>query len=87
MSISGMSDILGTPDELDPLERVLSEDLIGEDDQDEDNSLLDEEALGDVSTGDKDLVVTTPTEDQGDSILNDTTDSMQVETDPVSDSQ
>ncbi len=78
-----MSDILGTPDELDPLERVLSEDLIGEDDQDDENSLLDEEALGDISTVDKDLVIT-PTEDQGDSILNDTNDNVQVETDPVS---
>ena len=83
MSIS--SDILDAPEGLDGLEDGLTEDLIG--DQDEDN-LLDA-ALGDVSTLDKDnsesdpLLAITPTEDVGDSILDEANDSVQVEEDPV----
>ena len=81
MSISGVSDLLDPPEGLDSLEDGLSEDLIGEQADDEDGSLLDA-ALGDVSTGDKDSA-TPPTEEPGDSILDETTDSVQVEEDPV----
>lgn len=88
MSISGVSDLLDPPEGLDSLDDGLTEDLIGEQAEDEDGSLLDA-ALGDVSTGDKDST-TTPTEEpgdeQGDSILDDTTDTVQVEEDPVCDS-
>lgn len=87
MSISGVSDLLDPPEGLDGLDDGLTEDLIGEE-QDEDGSLLDA-ALGDVSTGDKD---STPTEEPGDNILDETNDndndeandSVQVEEDPVS---
>lgn len=71
------------PEGLDSLDDGLTEDLIGEQAEDEDGSLLDA-ALGDVSTGDKDSA-TTPTDEPGDSILDDTTDSVQVEEDPVGD--
>lgn len=85
MSISGVSDLLDPPEGLDGLDddALTTEDLIGE--QDEDGSLLDA-ALGDVSTGDKDPSITppiTPPEETGDTILDDTTDSVQVEEDPV----
>ena len=86
MSISGVSDLLDPPEGLDSLDDGLAEeaDLIGEgaDGEDEDGSLLDA-ALGDVSTGDKDSA-TPPAEEPGDSILDDTTDTVQVEEDPVS---
>ena len=83
MSISGVSDLLDPPEGLDNLDDGLTEDLIG--DQDDDTALLDA-ALGDVSTGEKDPLADTPTDDQGDSILHDgdeTNDSLQVEEDPV----
>ena len=77
-----MSDLLETPEGLDSLDGALTEDLIGEqDEQDEDASLLDA-ALGDVSTGDKDSAIT-PTDEHGDNILDDTNDNVQVEEDPV----
>jgi hypothetical protein len=82
MSISGVSDLLDAPEGLDSLDDGLTEDLIG--DPDEDSALLDA-ALGDVSTGDKDPLALTPTEEPGDSIIQDeANDSVQVEEDPVS---
>ena len=83
MSISGVSDLLDPPEGLDGLEDGLTEDLIGEQAEDDDGSLLDA-ALGDVSTGDKDSA-TPPAEEPeaGDSVLDDTADSVQVEEDPV----
>jgi len=78
MSISGMSDILETPDGLDGLDKALTEELLEGNDQDEeDNSLLDA-ALG-SETGKE-----TPTEEQGDAILDETNDNLQVEEDTVS---
>lgn len=67
MSISGVSDLLDAPEGLDSLDDGLTDDLIGE--ADEDSALLDA-ALGDVSTGEKDP-------------LAETNDSLQVEEDPV----
>ena len=78
-----MSDLLDPPDGLDSLDGGLTDDLIGEreaDEQDEDSSLLDA-ALGDVSAGDKESA-TTPMEEPGDSVLDETNDTVQVE-DPV----
>lgn len=85
MSISGVSDILDAPDGLDSLDDDgLAEDLIEE--QDDDSALLDA-ALGDVSTLDKPSATPTPTEEPaeeaGDSILDETNDSVQLEEDPV----
>ena len=81
MSISGVSDLLDAPEGLDGIDDGLAEDLIGEGD---DDPLLDA-ALGDISTGEKDPLVATPTEEEaGDSILQETNDSLQVEEDPVS---
>jgi len=79
MSVSGVSDLLepGLDDD-----EALTGDFVG--DQDEDGSLLDA-ALGDVSTGEKDHSSTPPEEaEPGDNILDDTTDSVQLEEDPVS---
>ncbi len=84
-----MSDILDAPDGLDGLDDGLNdgltEDLLGDVEQDEDSSLLDA-ALGDVSTvgeGEKEPAIT-PTEDPGDSVLDETNDSVQLEEeDPV----
>ena len=86
MSISGVSDILDAPEGLDGLDDGLTEDLLGDVEQDEDSALLDA-ALGDVSTvdeGEKEPTVT-PTEEAGDSVLLDeTNDSVQLEEeDPV----
>lgn len=79
-----MSDLLDTPDGLDNLEGGLTEDLIEE--QDEDSALL-EDALGDVSAVDKDSVTTpieeTEAEEPGDNLLDETNDNVQVEEDPV----
>lgn len=77
MSISEMSDLLETPDGMDNLDGALTEDLIGDNDQDEDSSLLDA-ALGDVSEVDKELAIT-PTEEQSDALLDETNDNLQVE--------
>lgn len=83
MSISEVSDLLDAPEGLDGLDEGLTDDLIG--DADEDSSLLDA-ALGDVSAGEKDPLALTPVEETetGDSLVQDeTNDSLQVEEDPV----
>ena len=85
MSISGVSDILDAPEGLEGLDDGLAEDLIGDVEQDEDSSLLDA-ALGDVSAvgeGEKEETAVTPTEEPGDSVLDETNDSVQEEEDPV----
>ena len=77
MSISGMSDLLETSEGLDSLDGALAEDLMGDNDQDEDSSLLDA-ALGDVSGVDKELAIT-PTGEQSDIILDETNENLQGE--------
>ena len=72
-----MSDLLETPEGLDGLDGALSMDLIGDNDQDEDSSLLDT-ALGDITGVDKDLAIT-PTDEQSDAVLDETNDNLQVE--------
>ena len=70
-----MSDILETPDGLDGLDKALTEELLEGNDQDEEDCSLLDGALGDISEPGKE----TPTEEQGDAILDETNDNLQVE--------
>ncbi len=77
MSISGMSDILETPDGFEGIDKALTEDLLESNDQDEEDSSLLDAALGDISEAGKE----TPTEEPSDALLDETNDNdnLQVE--------
>lgn len=76
-----MADPLETPEGTYTLEDHLTSDVIDQETE-EDSSLLDA-ALGDVTTGDNEDIPTTPTDEQADNLLDDPTDGVNVEEDPV----
>ena len=76
-----MADPLETPEGTYTLEDNLTSDIIDQETE-EDSSLLDA-ALGDATTEDNEDVPTTPTDEQADNLLDDTTDGVHVEEDPV----